>query len=1014
MNNIITDINLFTERVIVSLVNKDFAVISEVFDNDVIMFYPRSIEAWYGLAEVFLNLMGKETYSQTDYQLLEKHYQTISINDNAFIVFGNAKVNKIIKNISPKILTFRFTLFGVINEGTIKVSHLHLTDVEAEMTHNNFLQQAIELQHMYTQIDPDLMSCEYIFGTKQFVFSQAMASKFNHPYLINAIDYKVYMNTILVEESKESFFAMLDQITAAEVTNKIVFKIILHAKEMICELYATPIFDNAKNPIRSIIMIKDITKHNLNERESLFAKAMAIEDTIICEINLDTNEILFLKKEWSDSLAIPEVKKYSELLKIIVNYYTDSNYRELFSNFVSPSMLHAAYKRGEFHGSIQFKQKNLNHINSWVQATYILIIDPITKQLCVRFHLQNIDELKAKEEKIREEKQRYSAVLSRTNLAFEANLSKDTIKSNMKSSVIYQIPSAELYSVWVNEFCDIFVHSEDVTHFKKCFCSKYLLQTYKNGINEVTCEYRRVNQEGSVIWESATLDLIMDETSKDIKCFGYIQNINEGKNKELDLLFKAEHDNLTGLYNKYATELKIKEILASAEGAQQTHAFLIIDIDHFKSINDHFGHVFGDIILSQIAKKIKGLFRTNDIIGRIGGDEFIVLMKNCMDEKTSSLKAKELCLALENSLTQRGKKYHVSVSVGIAHYPNNGLTYSELYNHSDIALYCAKEGGRNQFIKYVSNMNSSISVINSIDTNSLIENKPFDKNIAEYIFRILYESEDKYSSINSVLELVGKEYDVSRTYVFEETADYLGLTNTFEWCNKGIEPAMELLNYVSYAELSDYPSNFNEQGIFYLPSIDVAPAGIRLLLEKQKIISMLQFKIVSNGRFAGFIGFDNCTFARIPSKEEASELRYIANLLGTFLMDMRKSQKLITSNNVILSIVNGLDSYSYVIDPETYILLFINSKTVELTQSNKIGIPCYESFWHTNKPCNRCPMRGLKKLSNEKNKIDLYNPNYKVWVNASASWITWKSGDTACLIESVDITKYMKDVELSH
>ncbi|MEG0109280.1 MAG: GGDEF domain-containing protein, partial [Lachnospiraceae bacterium] len=163
------------------------------------------------------------------------------------------------------------------------------------------------------------------------------------------------------------------------------------------------------------------------------------------------------------------------------------------------------------------------------------------------------------------------------------------------------------------------------------------------------------------------------------------------------VLYQAQHDQMTGFYNKQVTAEKINELLVSDTGKYSSHVFFIIDLDYFKQVNDCFGHPFGDEVLTKTAKKIRALFRNEDILGRIGGDEFIVLMKNVLDKKIAYLKAKEICESVAEHYMQNEVEHKVTVSVGIALYDCHGHNFEELYHHSDIALYQAKEQGRNHF-----------------------------------------------------------------------------------------------------------------------------------------------------------------------------------------------------------------------------------------------------------------------------------------------------------------------------
>ncbi|MEG2852828.1 MAG: histidine kinase, partial [Hydrogenoanaerobacterium sp.] len=227
--------------------------------------------------------------------------------------------------------------------------------------------------------------------------------------------------------------------------------------------------------------------------------------------------------------------------------------------------------------------------------------------------------------------------------------------------------------------------------------------------------------------------------------------------------------------------------------------------------------------------------------------------------------------------------------------------YAELYRHADTALYVSKEKNRNRFTVYSSDMIDMDTCMNEIDVTEHIEQRNFEENTTECVFRILYESDDKNSAINAVLGLIGKHYNVSRSYVFENSYDDTYMTNTFEWCNDGISPQMENLKMVPYAAVGDYKQNFNANGIFYMSDISKVSENLRAILEPQDIKNMIQFSIIKDGKFKGYIGFDECNKDECANKQVVSELQSISNILGVFVAQMRYADEVDESRRVTLS-----------------------------------------------------------------------------------------------------------------
>jgi len=168
---------------------------------------------------------------------------------------------------------------------------------------------------------------------------------------------------------------------------------------------------------------------------------------------------------------------------------------------------------------------------------------------------------------------------------------------------------------------------------------------------------------------------------------------------EYDRQVYTERDPMTGVYNKVSgINLIENELMVSDKEA--VHALFFIDVDNFKSVNDSFGHAFGDKVISEIAEVISGIFREADIVCRFGGDEFIVFAKSITEVDFVVEKAEEICNAVRKSYSGGDKTCNISASVGIACYPAHGYTHEELFRHADEALYIKKEKGKDGFLVY--------------------------------------------------------------------------------------------------------------------------------------------------------------------------------------------------------------------------------------------------------------------------------------------------------------------------
>ncbi|MEF9976577.1 MAG: sensor domain-containing diguanylate cyclase [Oscillospiraceae bacterium] len=230
-----------------------------------------------------------------------------------------------------------------------------------------------------------------------------------------------------------------------------------------------------------------------------------------------------------------------------------------------------------------------------------------------------------------------------------------------------------------------------------------LFSDMRKGVQDCKVELRLLNKNGKYIWCLISASAILDESGKPIKAMGIIEDISEQKSKEEMLTLKAERDQLTYLYNKSTTEQLIKGFLTGKITDETQHALMIIDVDDFKSVNDTFGHMYGDTVLQKLAAILQPVFRESDIVGRLGGDEFFVFMKNVFSEETAKAKAQEVCDAFRQTYSENGESCTVSASIGIAIYPGDGVDFESLYKHADTALYLKKSTGKDGYFVYDGN-----------------------------------------------------------------------------------------------------------------------------------------------------------------------------------------------------------------------------------------------------------------------------------------------------------------------
>jgi diguanylate cyclase (GGDEF)-like protein/PAS domain S-box-containing protein len=233
-------------------------------------------------------------------------------------------------------------------------------------------------------------------------------------------------------------------------------------------------------------------------------------------------------------------------------------------------------------------------------------------------------------------------------------------------------------------------------------------------------EKRYLRRDGAVVWGLTTVAWLLDEAGRPTWCVALIQDITDRKKAEealrqsksdliarqKDLDYLSYHDPLTGLPNRLLLQDRLQHALAKARRAGSEAALLFLDLDRFKNINDTLGHEVGDRILCEVAKRLRGLVRETDTLARFVGDEFIVLLEDLAEPKIAVRIARQIVDALAAPIEVEHERFHLGGSIGISLFPHNGEDAESLLKCGEVAMYQAKEKGRNTCQFYTPDMNA--------------------------------------------------------------------------------------------------------------------------------------------------------------------------------------------------------------------------------------------------------------------------------------------------------------------
>lgn len=301
--------------------------------------------------------------------------------------------------------------------------------------------------------------------------------------------------------------------------------------------------------------------------------------------------------------------------------------------------------------------------------------------------ISDISELKETMNRLKIEQERYETVAELSaDIIFEYDIKTDVLEQFFPASL--KRPKQRVITNGLKK-SDVMsapsVHPKDVEKLRAVLCG---CSACAEPDSFETAEFRQMNAEGEYHWYRIRAKKIRDAEGTAVKTVGKVEDVHN----ERQLLMEARTDVLTGACNRSYLNYSVEEYLKN-KSQDVLAAYLLIDIDHFKAINDTYGHVLGDKVLIGLVKRMKKLFRQSDLKARLGGDEFVVFMKDIYSTDLIREKAGKLQEMFYELGRHTGIAEEITLSIGYSVVENKSGT--DLYKEADIALYHAKAKGRN-------------------------------------------------------------------------------------------------------------------------------------------------------------------------------------------------------------------------------------------------------------------------------------------------------------------------------
>lgn len=335
---------------------------------------------------------------------------------------------------------------------------------------------------------------------------------------------------------------------------------------------------------------------------------------------------------------------------------------------------------------VRLRHKNGHWLIFESMASSLLNNDTVD---AVIINLRDITERKKSLEFLRESEEKYRTILENIQEGyFEVDLAGNLIFFNDSVCDMLGYSNRETknmnYKVFTNE---------DMA--KKVY--QAFNKVYQTGEPTREFNWQIIRKDGTGRYIEASVSLRKDSSNRPIGFKGIIRDITERKEWDKQLNYMATHDALTGLPNRTLFMDRLQMALAQCKRNRNKLAVMMLDLDHFKDINDNLGHMVGDNLLKEIGNRLTNILRHNDTVARLGGDEFVILLSDLDRMEYAAGVAKVILKALQKPFVLSDNKISSNASIGIAVYPDDCEDEESLLKKSDMAMYSVKTSGRNNY-----------------------------------------------------------------------------------------------------------------------------------------------------------------------------------------------------------------------------------------------------------------------------------------------------------------------------
>lgn len=400
---------------------------------------------------------------------------------------------------------------------------------------------------------------------------------------------------------------------------------------------------------------------------------------------------------------------------------------------------------------------------------------------------------------------------------------------------------------------------------------------------EESVEIREIEPDGSIKRSIVELTKTIDEETGEVTLVGSTRDITEQKEREKKLKEYARKDSLTGFYNQVYGKKCINEYLIQ-KNPFDSCGMIIVDVDYFKSVNDHYGHLIGDEVLVCLARTIEELFDQQDcILMRAGGDEFVIFVKNISNIELVG-KNIELMQKIRNIRIEKMDDYKITCSAGCCYLPENvsGYTYEQLFENADIALYKAKERGKNRYVYCDSLQHFSTMMSEQDEYEEELEARYFQNDIVATAFEIFEKTNNFEVAIHLLLKVIGVRLGLDRITVVQTDIKDREVYSDYQWAREQIPKVLESVEHFDKDDFLTVFDNYDENGVIVLQHDHMeqySQAATKLLMQGEAKTAVY-VAMYCEGRYTGAISYVVCKEKRNWSNEMLKQLSEVTKIIA--------------------------------------------------------------------------------------------------------------------------------------